>query len=132
MLEFIDTRDDVLAVTISGKIAADELAATMDRLEQALERHDTVHVFVETRGLEGIEVAGLARHIRRALPLFRSLDRFGRVAVVADQDWVRTATKIESAVLPGISYLTFEPAHRDVALAWVQDVPARQAQESKS
>lgn len=124
MLELMETRDDVLAVTISGQITGDDLATTMERLEQAFARHDTVHVFVETRSLAGIELSDLAGHVARAMPMFGKLQRFGRVAVVADQGWVRGATRVESAVLPGISYRVFEPEQRDEALAWVTSAPS--------
>jgi hypothetical protein len=59
----------------------------------------------------------------RAMPLFGKLDRFGRVAVVADQAWVRVGTRIESALLPNISYRTYMPEERDEALAWVDGRP---------
>ena len=113
MHEFIETPDDILALTVSGKITSHDLDAMIERLEQAFDRHEKVHVFVETRSLGAIELRG------RALPMFGKLHRFGRVAVVADQTWVQVATRIESAVLPGIGYRTFAPSERDEALAWV-------------
>ena len=42
------------------------------------------------------------------------------VAVVADQAWVRVGTRLESALLPFISYQTFLPEEREEALAWVR------------
>lgn len=115
----IDSADDVIALKVSDRISGSELDAIMDRLDGAMARHDKVHVFVETQAIDGIEIAGLGAYMKRALPLFGKLDRFGRVAVVADQGWIRAATKIESALLPRISYRVFEPGARDEALAWV-------------
>jgi hypothetical protein len=123
MLELLETRDDVFALTVTGRITGDDLAEMMERLDKAMANHDQVHVFVETRSLDGIEISDLPSYLADALPLFRKLRRFGRVAVVADQAWVRAATRLESAVLPGISYRVFEPDQRDEALAWVQDAP---------
>jgi hypothetical protein len=54
------------------------------------------------------------------LPLFGKLERFGRVAIVADQAWVRLGAQIESALLPDISYRTFTPDRSAEALAWVR------------
>jgi hypothetical protein len=51
--------------------------------------------------------------------LFGKLSSFGRVAVVADQAWVRVGTRLESALLPNIRYRTYMPEERDEALAWV-------------
>ena len=120
MLTMIDSADDVIALEVADKIGGAELDMVMDRLDAAMARHDKVHVFVETRAIDGIEIAGLGAYMKRALPLFGKLGRFGRVAVVADQGWVRAATRIESAVLPHISYRVFEPDARDEALAWVK------------
>lgn len=57
--------------------------------------------------------------MQRAMPLFGKLDRFGRVAVVADQAWIRAGTRLESALLPSIRYRVTMPDERDEALAWV-------------
>ena len=58
----------------------------------------------------------------RALPLLGKLDKFGRVAVVADQGWVRAGSRLESAMLPNIKYRVYEPDERAEALAWVTGV----------
>jgi len=123
MLEWIDSPADVIALTISDRIDGEALDAIMDRLEEIMAAHDKVHVFVETRGLSGVELSGLPSYVRRAMPLFGKLDRFGRVAVVADQAWVRVGTRLESAMLPNISYRTYMPDERGEALAWVVGRP---------
>lgn len=119
MLEFLPSENDVIAVRVSHKIRGADLDSMMDRLEPLLNRFDKVHVFVETQVIDGIELSGLPTYIARAMPLFTKLNRFGRVAVVADQAWVRLGTRVESLVLPFISYRVFEPEERDEALAWV-------------
>ena len=119
MLEFIDSNEDVIALRVSNKITGADLDRIMDRLDRLLQEQDKVHVFVETRSIDGIELSGLPSYAARAMPLFGMLRRFGRVAVVADQAWIRVATRIESALLPFISYRTFTPEERDQAFAWV-------------
>ena len=76
-------------------------------------------MFIETRGIEGIDISSLPSYTARAMPLFSKLNRFGRVAVVADQAWVRFGTRLESMVLPFISYQVYEPDQRQEALEWV-------------
>jgi hypothetical protein len=119
MLEFIDTNDDVLALKISGRITGEDLDHIMDRLDAAMEKHEKVHIFVQTQSISSLEIAALPTYTARAFPLFGKLSRFGRVAVVSDQAWIRAGTRIESAMLPFISYRVFEPNERDGALAWV-------------
>lgn len=119
MLEELDSVDDVLAIRLSHKITGEDLGAVMDRLDRLMANHEKVHVFVETRSIDGIELTRLPNYVARALPLFGKLDRFGRVGVVADQAWIRAATRLESALLPNIKYRVYEPDEREEALAWV-------------
>jgi hypothetical protein len=123
MLQFIEAPDDVIALEVSNKISGSDLDNIMDRLDEVMTRHNKVHVFVETRSIDGIEIAGLPSYMARAMPLFGKLNRFGRVAVVADQAWVRAGTRLESALLPNISYRTYMPEERAEALAWVTGAP---------
>ena len=121
MLHILESAHDVIAVEVSGKITGKDLETVMDRLDTVLAQvEEPVHVFVETRAISGIEILGLPAYVARALPLFGKLGRFGRVAVVADQSWVRIGTRLESAILPNISYRTFMPDRRAEALAWVE------------
>lgn len=122
MLEELDSVDDVLAIRVSHKITGSDLDAIMDRLDALIARHDKIHVFVETHAIDGIELSGLPGYMSRALPLFGKLDRFGRVAVVADQAWVRAGSRLESALLPNIKYRVYEPDERAEAMAWVTGV----------
>ena len=119
MFTLLDSPDNIIAIRVADHIASADLDIVMDRLEAMMAKHDKVHIFVETHAIDGIEIAGLPAYLKRALPLFGKLTRFGRIAVVADQSWVRIATRIESALLPHISYRTFEPDERDAAFAWV-------------
>lgn len=119
MLQFIESDDDVVALTIAERVTSADLDAVMDRLEPALQRHDQVHMFVETRAIDGIEVSGLGAHMARSMSMLGQLRSFGRVAVVADQAWVRGMTRLESALLPFVHYRVFLPDQREQALAWV-------------
>ena len=116
MHEFIKSPDDVLAVKYTGTITGADLDAGLDKLEAMLARPGKVHFFMEMRGIEGIELSALPHHMSRSFPLFSKLDRFGRVAVVADQAWMRVLTRLESAVVPHISYQVYEPDQRKQAL----------------
>ena len=119
MMKFIHGPDNAVAVSLSGTVTGNDLNQIMNRLEFALNVFSRVDVFVETHEIDGFEVSAMASYAARALPLFGKLDCFDRVAVVADQAWIRIATRVESAILPFISYRVFEPAQRAEALAWV-------------
>ena len=119
MHELLKSPDDVLAVKLSGTITGEDLDAIMDRTEAVMARHEKIHVYCETHGIAGMQLSALPHHMGRAFPMFGKLGRFGRVAVVADQAWIRAGSRLESAVLPNISYMVVGPEDRDEALAWV-------------
>ena len=70
MHQFIDSPDDVLALKISGTITGDDLNAIMDRTDEVLAKHDKVHVYAETEGIDGMQLSALPHHFTRAMPLF--------------------------------------------------------------
>ena len=119
MIRFIDSPPCVMALTMSGKITGDDLTAIMDRLDEVMATEGKVHLFVETQSISGIEISSMPEYLSRAMPLFGKLSRFGRIAVVADQSWIRAGTRLESALLPNVSYRVYMPDEREDALAWV-------------
>ena len=119
MLKFLESPDDTLAIELTGTITGDDLDHIMDRTEEILAKHDKIHVYVETHEVGGLQLSALPHHMSRAFPLFGKLGRFGRVAVVSDQVWMRVGTRLESAMLPNISYRVCKPEERDEALSWV-------------
>ena len=120
MLEFLKSADDVIAMKISGKLSAAEFEALVERVESALEARDKTHMYMEVDDFSGFDLSAFARYLPRGLAMLGKLDRFGRIAVVAEQGWIRWWTRIESALLPGISYELFTMDQRDQALAWVE------------
>jgi hypothetical protein len=119
MLKFLDSPEDVLAISLSHTITGEDLDAIMDRADQILAQHANIHLFVHTQSIDGLQLSALPHHLSRSLPMLGQLHRFGRVAVVADQAWMRGATRVESALLPYVSYRVFDEENRDQALAWV-------------
>src|SRR3546814_13995570 len=95
MLDRIDSADDVIALKISDKISGRELDAIMDRLDDAMARHDKVHIFIEPRSIYGIEIAGLPSYAARALPLFGQPDCFGRVPALAEPAGIVSEATVE-------------------------------------
>ncbi|MGD9636464.1 MAG: STAS/SEC14 domain-containing protein, partial [Pirellulales bacterium] len=92
----------------------------IDQLERSLDEKEQTHLYVEVENFLGIEPAALPDYLPRAAAMLGKLRRFGRVAIVSDLRWIRWATKIESALLPHISYETFTSDERHRALAWVE------------
>lgn len=116
MLEFIKSPDDVLALKYTGTISGKDLDAALDKLEKMLAKPGKINFYIETKSIEHLDLSSLPHHFSRSVPLFSKLNRFGRVAVVADQAWMRVLTRFESALMPYVSYRVYEPDEREEAL----------------
>lgn len=47
---------------------------------------------------------------------------FDRIAIISDEKWIRTAARLESALLPGIVYQVYDDDEADAAHAWVLEL----------
>ncbi len=120
MITIEESEGDVLVLRVTGHLETAELEEVADRIERSLEARPSTHMLAEIVGFSGVDPAALTDYLPRAIRMLGKRDRFGRVAVVADQKWVRAATRFESALIPGLRYEVFTPDERDQALAWVK------------
>ena len=125
MITYIDSADDVIACSVRGGFTSAEVDALVSKVERELDTNARTHMFVEIDGIADVDWSVLAKQLPRALALLGQLDRFGRIAVVSDDPWIRLWTRAESALLPGISYELFRRRERDRALTWVNGLVER-------
>ena len=120
MIEYLQSIGGILSMRIGGMLTIADYEELVGAVERSIEDRDQTHMFIEIVDFAGVDPQSLAAHLPRAAALLRRLDRFGRIAVVAEQKWIRVATRIESALLPGIRYETYTASEREQALAWVE------------
>ena len=120
MITYIDSARDVIACSVSGGFTSDEMETLVSKVEQALETNAKTHMFVEIDGVADLDWSVVVQLMPREFAILREPGRFGRIAVVSDDPWIRLWTRAESALLPGISYELFRTRERDRAFTWVQ------------
>ncbi|QUL37216.1 STAS/SEC14 domain-containing protein [Erythrobacter sp. JK5] len=57
-------------------------------------------------------------HIPTLVKWIYGLDR---IAIVSDEEWIRTGSRIESALLPGVSYAVYDKDEAEAARAWIME-----------
>lgn len=130
MLNFLASKENVIAAEVGGRLSRAEMEELLDRVEAAVETNDETHLFCAIADYDGFETGGFAQMMSRGWKLVGKREKLGRIAIVTDTGWLRWATRIESALIPGISYETFTMDERDRALAWVEgkeELPHRPA-----
>jgi hypothetical protein len=120
MIEYLESAADVIAIKVSGKLSRDEIMDTSTRIERAFAANGKTHIFFEIADYHGFDWTALGEHLPHAWKMLLQREKFGRIAVVSDLAWVRWATRIESALIPGLSYETYRLDEREHALAWVE------------
>jgi hypothetical protein len=112
--------ETIIEFSADGRIERAQVEDAMRQLDEAMDRGDTVHVFAEIRNFSGMSWEAWRSDLGNAIRYLTRLRQFGRLAVVSDQSWVRSVTRIESALLPFVRYEVYTREQRDHALAWVR------------
>ena len=107
MIERMTAKPGVLAFRVEGHVAREDVDKCFELLAENFESHPKVNLYVEVAGLSGFDTEALSDDFKRGWALLDKLDRFGRVAIVSDETWIRWLSRVESALLPGISYRTY-------------------------
>jgi hypothetical protein len=94
------------------KLALDELVDKSKGIEHGRMLYRIGDFDLPTLGAIGVEFSRLPE-------LFRLIRHFDRVAVLADQQWIRSASEIEGALIPGLEIKAFESDKRSQAEAWL-------------
>ena len=119
MMNFLTSPDDVLAVRIRDGLGPDEMDELIRRLQDKIERNPKTHVFVDIDRFHIEDWKSGFEALPHSWSLFR-LDRYGRIAIVSDDRFVRTWSRVESAILPRVHYEIFHADEADRALQWVE------------
>ena len=77
------------------------------------------NLLIDVTSMAGFSFSAVAEelgHMGMFLKYIYSLDR---IAILSDEEWIRTAARLESALLPGVEYQVYDDDEADAARAWV-------------
>ena len=119
MITYTSLSPRALEAVIEGRVTKEDVREAFARMGALMDSHDKVDMLADVRAGVHIELAALGEEMRHLSQVGRLLSKMDRVALVADQAWVRAAGRIESYVLPSIDYRVFTRAEADAARAFV-------------
>lgn len=117
MMELLTSNEGTLALRVDGHLSMTDMERVLDELEKRLASSAPIHIYAEILSVSGVD--DFRPILPRSRAFFAHLERFGRVAIVSDIAWVRWASRLESALLPKISYRIFSLDEAAQARAWV-------------
>lgn len=118
MTEIIDMGNDaVIGYKINGRINVNDISSIKRLIEDKIQRHNKLRVYVEVINLEGISFDALINDLKIA---FKYYGKFERKAVVTDKKSIHTVSHIAGRFFPGIEVKCFSFTDRDKAVEWIK------------
>jgi hypothetical protein len=119
MISYTSLSPRALEAVIEGRVTKEDVREAFTRMGELMDSNDKVDMLADVRTGVHIELAALGEEMRHLSQVGRMLSKMDRVALVADQAWIRAAGRIESYVLPRIDYRVFTRAEADAARAFI-------------
>ena len=118
MIHIEPAPDHVLAVRAAGKLTKDDIKAFVAALEDRLSRHEKIGLVSDVTELDGMTFEAVFEDLRAELKYLGSWDRFPKLAVIAGEGFMRTATETVGRFVPQVQMRVFSPGEREEALSF--------------
>lgn len=119
MFEITPNGPNRLDLTLSGKLdkeqmaaALDDMLAKSDGIVQGKMLYRIVDFHLPSLGAIGVELVRMPK-------LLKLIGKFEKAAVLADKGWIKKASEIEGALIPGLEIKAFNLEEEDAAEAWL-------------
>ena len=113
--------DNRIDVDFSGKLDSNDMRFALDELLRKSEGIEHGRMLYRIGEFDLPTFGAMAVELARVPQLLRFIRRFDRCAVVAGQGWIRKASEIEGALIPGLTIRGFEPEQAAQAHAWLSE-----------
>lgn len=91
----------------------------IDFVKERGEAGEGGNLLIDTTSLADFSFAAVVREFGHMGMFLKYIYALDRIAIISDEEWIRTAARLESALLPGVVYQVYDDDEADAALAWV-------------
>ncbi len=112
--------DKRIDVNFSGKLDSSEMRFALDELLRKSEGISHGQMLFRIGDFDLPTLGAVGVELSRMPQLFRFIRRFDRCAVVCAKDWVRKASEIEGALIPGLKIKAFDEHQAAEAHDWLE------------
>jgi hypothetical protein len=106
-------------MVIMAEFRQDDAQRIVDFAKQQNEAAGGGNILFDVTALAGFSFGAVAIELAHIPSLMKWVYGLDRIAIVSDEEWIRTAARLESALLPGVAYQVYDDHEADAALAWV-------------
>ncbi|WP_044871329.1 STAS/SEC14 domain-containing protein [Pseudomonas sp. LFM046] len=119
MFQIMRNGDNRVDLDLAGKLDSDEMQAVIDQLTKQSEGISHGRMLYRVGELKMPTLGAVAVELSHIPQLFRLFRQFDRMAVVADKQWIRTASEVEGSLFPGLTVKAFDSTQEAEAEAWL-------------
>ena len=113
------TGENQLELYLSGRLDSEAMKAALDELIEKSRGMEHGRVLYRIGDFEWPTLGAMGVELARLPALFGMVRRFEKIAVVAARGWIRSASKLEGALIPGLEIRAFTPEEEDSARRWL-------------
>ena len=121
MLKVTKPQNDRIDIVLEGTLDADAMRQGLDDLIEMSKDMKHGKMLYTITSFSMPTAAAIGVEMTRLPQLFQLLGRIDRCAVLTDTSWLRTASEVEGALIPGMDIKGFALDQREAAEAWLED-----------
>lgn len=119
MLTITTVSPRAIEVVAEGRFTDADVRPALARLEALLDEMPSIDILADVRGSPSIALSAIGEEMKHLPLLFRLIRQTDRVAIVADEHWVRVLSRLESALIPGLHYEIYGREDAAHARSWL-------------
>jgi hypothetical protein len=108
-------------IELSGKLNSSEMKVALNELLDKTKDIRSGLMLYRITDFALPTVSAMAIEFSRLPSLFGLIRNFDRCAVLADQNWLKTISEIEGALIPGLEIKGFSLSEAAIAEAWLAE-----------
>ena len=119
MFQITQNGPNRIDIEFGGRLDSKEMEAALDELASNAQGIKNGLMLYRIKDFKLPTLSALVVEFSRLPALFKLIRCFERVAVIADEDWVRKASEIEGALIPGLKIKAFGQDEAEEAEQWL-------------
>ncbi|MEH6532464.1 STAS/SEC14 domain-containing protein [Photobacterium frigidiphilum] len=119
MFEITQCGDNRIDMSFGGKLDSEEMKALLDEFVDKTKDVENGTMLYTIHDFDFPTLSAIGEELTRLPELFRHTRKFKKVAVLAEQQWIRKVSELEGMLFPGLDIKGFPPNDTENAEAWL-------------
>ena len=119
MLRVVKNGANRIDIEFSGKLDSNDMKVALDELSSNAKDIKNGRMLYRIRDFEIPTLGALGVELSRLPEVFRLIRKFDRAAVLVNKNWIKKASEIEGALIPGLKIKAFDLDEEAKAENWL-------------